>query len=102
MLPLRRKPRRPRSGSEGHRKKLDGSSRGKVLLKQILQVAKLDLLKQSALELKDIPHRKSGNYLLLFFEQLRDVSPAAVDGFIKMLGNEGCDSGRDRDGVGTP
>jgi hypothetical protein len=68
---------------------LDGSSRGKVLLKQILQVNKLDLLKQWALELKDIPHHKSGNYLLLFFEQLRDLSPAAADGFIKILGTKG-------------
>ena len=68
---------------------LDGSSRGKVLLSQILAVARLDLLKPWALELKDIHHRKSGNYLLLFFEQLRDLSPAATDYFIKMLATKG-------------
>ena len=52
-------------------------------------MARLDLLKPWALELKDIHHRKSGNYLLLFFEQLRDLSPAATDRFIKMLGTKG-------------
>ena len=56
-----------------------------------LDPEKLDLLKQWALELKDIHHHKSGNYLLLFFEKLRDFNPRTAGYFVEMLAKKRCD-----------